>query len=157
MRLPRVQWAAGDVAVEQRWLPRIARVVPVAVPAPVALGGPADGYPWAWSVYRWLPGRSLVPGHVVEDPAFARDLAVAVRSLERLPPTDGRTASRGGPLAAQDATTRPLLPTTADRVWDAALGAPRWTGPPRWVHGDLAPGNLLADHAGRLSAVIDWG
>lgn len=157
VRLPRVEWAVGDVAAEQSWLPRLARVVPVAVPAPVALGRPGDGYPWAWSVYRWLPGRSLVPGDVVDDPAFARDLAVAVRSLEQLPPDDARTATRGGPLAVQDATTRPLLPASAGRVWDAALAAPPWAGRPRWVHGDLAPGNLLVDDAGRLSAVIDWG
>jgi aminoglycoside phosphotransferase (APT) family kinase protein len=31
-----------------------------------------------------------------------------------------------------------------------------WDGPPVWVHGDPAPGNLLA-RDGRLSAVIDFG
>jgi aminoglycoside phosphotransferase (APT) family kinase protein len=41
-------------------------------------------------------------------------------------------------------------------VWELALGAPVWRGPPVWVHGDLLPGNLLVER-GRLSAVIDFG
>jgi len=40
-------------------------------------------------------------------------------------------------------------------VWAEALGA-AWHGPPVWVHGDVADGNLLVDR-GRLSAVIDFG
>jgi aminoglycoside phosphotransferase (APT) family kinase protein len=42
------------------------------------------------------------------------------------------------------------------RVWDEALAAPVWDGPGVWVHGDLAPGNLLTE-GGRVSAVIDFG
>ena len=34
--------------------------------------------------------------------------------------------------------------------------APAWDGPPTWLHGDLAPDNMLLNE-GRLSAVIDWG
>jgi aminoglycoside phosphotransferase (APT) family kinase protein len=41
-------------------------------------------------------------------------------------------------------------------VWDAAIEAQAWHGPPVWIHGDLQAGNLLAAD-GRLSAVIDWG
>jgi len=41
-------------------------------------------------------------------------------------------------------------------MWDAALQIPEWNGPDVWIHGDLAPGNLLVVD-GRLSAVIDFG
>jgi aminoglycoside phosphotransferase (APT) family kinase protein len=41
-------------------------------------------------------------------------------------------------------------------LWARGLATPVWSGPPVWVHGDPAPGNLLA-HDGRLSAVIDFG
>src|SRR6266571_6305540 len=41
-------------------------------------------------------------------------------------------------------------------AWDAALQTPAWHGPPVWLHGDLAPLNLLVQQ-GRLSAVIDFG
>jgi aminoglycoside phosphotransferase (APT) family kinase protein len=40
-------------------------------------------------------------------------------------------------------------------VWETALAAP-WQGPPVWVHGDIAAGNLLVSEA-RLCAVIDFG
>ncbi|MER8522988.1 phosphotransferase, partial [Mesorhizobium sp. M1076] len=35
-------------------------------------------------------------------------------------------------------------------------GAPRRTGPPVWVHGDVASGNLLVED-GKLYAVVDFG
>ena len=61
VRLPRIAGGAKDVELEQRLLPRLAPALPVAVPEPIGLGGPAEGYPWPWSVYRWrecTPGRS---------------------------------------------------------------------------------------------------
>jgi aminoglycoside phosphotransferase (APT) family kinase protein len=53
-----------------------------------------------------------------------------------------------------------LLGDAVDRrgalaVWDAALAAHR-AGPPVWVHGDVAAGNLLV-RDGRLAAMIDFG
>ena len=35
---------------ELRWLPKLAPLLPVAIPVPVAKGLPADGYPWEWGV-----------------------------------------------------------------------------------------------------------
>ena len=32
--------------------------LPVEVPVPLAVGGPADGYPFAWYVSPWLAGRT---------------------------------------------------------------------------------------------------
>ncbi len=40
-------------------------------------------------------------------------------------------------------------------AWDAALAAPGWLDAPRWLHGDLLPGNLLV-HDGRLTGVLDF-
>jgi aminoglycoside phosphotransferase (APT) family kinase protein len=40
-------------------------------------------------------------------------------------------------------------------VWEAALAA-TWHDAPVWVHGDVAPSNLLV-REGQLSAVIDFG
>ena len=30
--------------------------LPLPIPVPLAFGVPAEGYPWNWSVYRWLDG-----------------------------------------------------------------------------------------------------
>jgi aminoglycoside phosphotransferase (APT) family kinase protein len=43
----------------------------------------------------------------------------------------------------------------AGEAWEAAL-ASAWEGPPVWVHGDVAPSNLLVGE-GVLRAVIDFG
>jgi aminoglycoside phosphotransferase (APT) family kinase protein len=56
IRLPRIHWAAGQPAFEAEWLPRLATYLPVRIPEPIAIGEPGDGYPYRWSVHRWLPG-----------------------------------------------------------------------------------------------------
>ena len=57
VRLPRIRWAAGQVAREAEWLPRLAPHLPVAIPEPVAIGEPTDDYPYRWAVHRWIPGE----------------------------------------------------------------------------------------------------
>ena len=59
LRLPRVHWAAADVAKEQRWLPKLAPLLPLEIPVPVAKGVPGEGYPWHWSIYHWLQGENV--------------------------------------------------------------------------------------------------
>ncbi|GAA4377479.1 phosphotransferase [Agromyces bauzanensis] len=73
-------------------------------------------------------------------------------------------SSRGVPLAPLDAEVRTAITAAGDRIdapsvvhaWEAALDAAPHAGPPVWLHGDLLPGNLLAD-GHRLTAVLDWG
>ena len=126
-------------------------------------GEPGHGYPFAWSVVTWLPGRP--PGVPVDDD-LVDDLVGFVRALRAVETTDApvRTpAQRGGLLEAHDSGVRRAVEELGDRVedrrvlsvWDEARVAP----PPEAVvpsHGDLLPGNLLVEE-GRLSAVIDWG
>jgi aminoglycoside phosphotransferase (APT) family kinase protein len=45
VRLPRLAPAAEAVAKEQRWLPRLAPLLPLAVPVPVGEGAPDRDYP----------------------------------------------------------------------------------------------------------------
>jgi aminoglycoside phosphotransferase (APT) family kinase protein len=160
-RLPRTGWAADTVAREQRWLPRLAPHLPVAIPEPVALGAPGRGYPWPWSVYRWLPGANPTP----EDAGpLVAGIAGFVTALRALDTTDAPDNNRGRPLADRDTATRRAIDELTGRVdtaavtaaWEEALRAPVWTGPPVWAHGDLTPGNLLTLD-GRLGAVIDFG
>ncbi|MFB7212174.1 aminoglycoside phosphotransferase family protein [Streptomyces sp. NPDC056255] len=164
MRLPRTAGAVGDVAKEQRWLPWLAPSLPAAIPVPLGAGVPADGYPWHWSVFRWLDGANPVVGEIAEPGPLAQDLADFIAALHRIEPADGPPSFRSEPLAARDATTRAALAElheavdtgAALAVWEAALGASAPTGPAVWIHADLQPGNLLLA-GGRLSAVIDFG
>lgn len=164
VRLPRIEGAAGDVEKEHRWLPRLAPPLPVAVPVPLGKGVPAEGYPWPWSVYRWLEGDNPVVGRLAEPGALAGDLAEFVAALHRIDPADGPASYRGEPLAERDAATRRAIGDldgivdtgAATAAWEAALRAPAWEGPGVWVHADLQPGNLLLVR-GRLGAVIDFG
>src|SRR5260370_18107089 len=60
VRLPRVDWAIEQVEKEQRWLPRLAPHLPIAIPVPLALGTPGEGYSCHWPVSRWRPGQTAV-------------------------------------------------------------------------------------------------
>jgi aminoglycoside phosphotransferase (APT) family kinase protein len=169
VRLPRIHWATGQVEKEQRWLPRLAPHLPLAIPVPLAMGMPAEGYPWHWSVYRWLKGETASIERIADLRQAATDLARFTAALQRIDPTGGpppgpHNSHRGEPLAMRDAQTRAAIASLrgvldADAVtaaWEAALEAPAWQGPPVWIHGDLQAGNLLV-RQGRLSAVIDFG
>ena len=164
VRLPRIQWAVAGVEKEQEWLPRLAPLLPVAVPVPLAQGTPAEGYPWPWSVYRWLDGHNPAAGRIADPSSLAADVARFVVALRRIDTAGGPPSRRGVPLAHIDKETRTaigalegLIDTHATSgAWEAALRTPPWSGSPVWTHGDLMPGNLLTQH-GRLTAVIDFG
>lgn len=164
VRLPRIHWAIGQVEKEHRWLPRLAPHLPLAIPVPLAEGMPGEGYPWHWSVYRWLPGENATIERVTDLRRAATDLAAFVAALQQIDPAGGPPSGRGVALAMRDAPTRGAIEAlhgivdtdAATAAWEASLNAPIWDAPPVWTHGDLLPTNLLIEH-GRLSAVIDFG
>jgi aminoglycoside phosphotransferase (APT) family kinase protein len=163
VRLPLRRGGSGGVEHEHVWLPRLAPLLPVATPVLLGKGTPAEGYPWPWSVYRWLEGENPTPGRIAAPDLLAKDLADFVAALHRIDPGEGPPAFRGGSLATRDAELRGWIPELRDLVdtdaaveaWEAALEAPEWARPPVWVHSDLLPGNLLILQ-GRLSGVIDF-
>lgn len=169
VRLPSAAEYALAVPKEHRWLPALAPHLPVQVPTPLALGRPGHGYPFAWSVYAWLPGAPARPATLADPAGLAADLASFVQALRRVDPSDGPRPGvhnwfRGATLRTYDATARAAVadlgglldPRPVLAAWDHALAA-RWDGVDVWFHGDLAAGNLLLDDAGRLSAVVDFG
>jgi aminoglycoside phosphotransferase (APT) family kinase protein len=155
VRLPRIEWAAGGIEKDFRWLPLLGPRLPVAVPTPLARGRPGAGFPWEWGVYSWLPGENPPLGRGREQ--LARDLAGFVRALRKVEAMGAPASRRGKPLATQDERARRALaevPEAAD-AWAASLAVPEWEPGPVWLHADLLPGNLLV-RDGRLAGVIDF-
>lgn len=168
VRLPSHARYVAQVAKEHRFLPFLARRLPMPVPVPVALGQPALGYPWPWSLYRWLEGEPASAANIGDAEAFAEDLAGFLHALQSIDPTDGPAPGehnffRGGSLLTYDEDARRAISALGGRVdtaactraWEAALAATT-TGPAEWLHGDVAASNLLV-RAGRLAAVLDFG
>lgn len=166
IRLPCIGWATKQAAKEREWLPKIAPHVPLALPVQVAMGQPADGYAFEWSIYEWLPGDNA-NGTIDDLDQAAIDLAAFVKALRRVDIGGAHVrpvGARGGSLAEGDQQVRQSIAELGGRIdggaatrsWEESLVAPAWHGDEVWVHGDLLPGNLLVVK-GRLSAVIDFG
>jgi len=168
IRIPSAHRYAQHVETERLWLPRLAPHLPLPIPTPLAIGKPAHGYPWPWSVNRWLDGENATIERIDGLSLFARDLANFLNRLRSIDTTDAPTPGpdnfyRGGDLAVYDTETRECIDELQNvvdaravtAVWESALNA-TWSGPTVWLHGDVASSNLLVKD-GRLSAVIDFG
>ncbi|MBT2502477.1 aminoglycoside phosphotransferase family protein [Curtobacterium sp. ISL-83] len=171
VRLPSAEAYVPAVEKEQSVLPYLAQRLSVAVPEPVGLGEPGEGYPFPWSVRRWLEGTVAVRAVGLDPVRLAGDVGAFLRQLRGIASTGGPVAGahsfhRGAHpshyapevTAALDALGSGVDRAACERVWDTACST-RWDAAPVWFHGDVAPGNLLVDTAGagRLSAVIDFG
>lgn len=169
VRLPSHERYVLGVEKEHRWLPVLAKQLPLPIPRPIAKGEPCRGvFPRIWSIYRWLDGEIAGTTPPTDRVAFATDVAAFLGALYRVDATGGPAAGeqsfwRGASLRRYDRQTRKAIADLRDAidgdaatsVWDAALAAP-FTTQPVWVHGDVAQNNLLV-RDGSLCAVIDFG
>jgi aminoglycoside phosphotransferase (APT) family kinase protein len=165
VRLPRRVAVAKLIENEQHWLPQLAPLLPIAVPAPVRIGQPAENYPARWSIVPWLRGRNADLNE--PRPDQAERLAAFLCALHRPAPADAPfNPYRGVPLRerAEQIVERigrlkresTLLNEEVVRIYEDAVEAPIDVEP-TWLHGDLHGGNLLVDDDGVITAVIDWG
>ncbi len=163
VRLPRHAGAMTQARKEAEWLPRLAPHLPLAVPELLAVGEPGFGYPWPWAVSRWLDGEVATVETLSGSHEAATTLAEFLTALHRFD-AEATEDLTGRPLADRDTATRSAIAKVGDafdtatmtELWDTAIAAPEWDGPPTWFHGDFHTGNLLTTN-GRLSAVIDFG
>ena len=165
VRLPRRAAAAELIVNEQTWLPLLAPALPLDVPVPWFCGVADERFPWAWSVCRWLPGRTAAEAPPADPAAAAHSLAAFIAALHQPAPVDAPlNPFRGVALQERAAAVHERverLGIVIDgarvlRTWERLRAAPVWDGPPLWLHGDLHPSNMLTHHR-RLSAVIDFG
>ncbi len=120
---------------------------------------------------RALDGHDLGPrraaGPLLDQPCdhAADTLAAFLRALHEEAPAEAPVAvDRGGHPARYtegfdhffDAVAPADVADGIRAVWDDAVAAPAWGGPPVWVHGDLHPANVVVAD-GTLAGVIDFG
>jgi aminoglycoside phosphotransferase (APT) family kinase protein len=161
VRLPDRGWSCSEAEREAAILARVARHVPVAVPEPVGLGEPGSGFPNRWTVVRWLPGTTATVDEVRPDTPIR--LASLIHALQDVEVTGQRWRPHRGNAEQEkydDDVREGVAQLGGDRrliaLWEEALAAPRWDGPPQWLHADLHSGNMLFTD-GVLTGVIDWG
>lgn len=168
MRLPSAESYVWQIEKERRWLPILAPQLPLPIPRPLAMGKPSDSYPFPWSIYAWIEGKTANADCIADMSQFALDLAHFLSALQRIDARNGPLPGdhnfyRGAPLTVYDSQTRQALAALRDEVdtdkahavWEAALSS-TWQAVPVWFHGDVAVGNLLVKD-GHLHAVIDFG
>jgi aminoglycoside phosphotransferase (APT) family kinase protein len=158
VRLARRRGPTEPDAQQNEWMRQIAKALPLSMPVPVAVGSPVEDYPWYWSVVTWVEGERRAVEEI-DALAAARDLVGAVHALWEIP-SNGAPRGRGVALVELDASTRRYMDILEAEpevvaVWEDALAAPVWPGPPRWHHGDLDVRNWLV-RGGRICGVIDW-
>ena len=168
----RLPWATqhADVLLrkEHAWLPVLAPRLPLPVPVPQRLGEPSERFPRSWIVTTWVPGEPGDRAPVTRGAEAADALAAFLTALHQ-PAPDGAPGSRGrgGPLAdvtgyfarsLEEAAGLGLIPDpdAVRAIWEDAVAAPAWAGPPLWLHGDLHPANVLTAD-GTFCGVIDFG
>lgn len=149
---------------ERRWLPVLAPRLPLPVPTPVRIGEPSARFPKHWTVMTWVPGEPLDCASISRGEHAADTLAGFLRALHVEAPAEAPASSdRGGhPKECTDGFERFLravdpgdIVADVRTVWDDAVAAPDWEGPPVWLHGDLHPANVVVSD-GTLSGVIDF-
>ena len=110
VRLPSAAEYAVQVEKEHRWLPTLQPYLPLEIPTPIAIGNPAEGYPWKRSIYRWIEGDVATPERISNLGDCAGELARFLIALHEIDPTDGPRPGLG----------------FDDGTWDRARGWTLW-------------------------------
>ncbi|SDM27293.1 phosphotransferase [Microbacterium azadirachtae] len=169
-RFPLQPTPHAEIAAEAAALEEFATVAPFPAPVPVGVVDGDAGYPSAWSVQTWIPGRTASEGEPDGSestcPGLAEDLAHLIVAL-RAAPLRGRSfdgRGRGGDLRAHEdwmsecfARSAHLLDVGAARSLWARLSRIPHPGVEVMSHRDLTPPNLVLSDDGRLGGVLDGG
>jgi aminoglycoside phosphotransferase (APT) family kinase protein len=170
IRMPTAADYALKVPKEQELLPKLAKRLSVNIPAPIKMGKPSTDYPYPFSIYEYLPGKSinLLTLTDQEKEQLAFDLAKFLKELQAITDVEGPKPGqhnywRGDHVSVYDKGAREQIAELAEIIdagqalslWDKAC-ATRWNKQPVWIHGDFAIGNILMQD-GKLSAIIDFG
>jgi aminoglycoside phosphotransferase (APT) family kinase protein len=169
-RFPRREIVVAGTRREIAVLPELAPLLPIAVPVPVFVGAPAEGFPWPFFGSELLPGRELGEAALGDEERvqIGRSLARFLRRLHDaevgsdLPPDANsradmtvRVPKTREQLAELEATGSWRRPASVDRVLAAAERLPP-SDVFAVVHGDLHFRQVLVGRDASVTGVIDW-
>lgn len=162
VRLPRQESKVAGLERELEWLPVIAPAVPLAIPAALGRGEPAEGFPFPWAVLTWVEGTNVTAAEVA--PGTAEALVELILAIRRLDASHAPPGLRHGTLREQDTWVRTCAakldprynPDTLLAAWQEVVDLPPPEGPPTWCHCDLDLRNLVFRDR-QLSGALDWG
>jgi aminoglycoside phosphotransferase (APT) family kinase protein len=118
------------------------------------MGKPSANYLYPFSIYKWLPGKSINLLMLTEQEKewLAFDLAKFLKELQAIIDTEGPAPGqhnwwRGDPVSFYDTGARDQIAELGDLInanqalalWDKAC-ATNWRKAPVWIHGDFAVG-----------------
>ena len=162
IRMPTAADYALKVPKEQELLPGLAKRLSVNIPAPIKMGNPSADYPYPFSIYKWLSGKSINLLTLIdqEKEQLAFDMAKFLKELQSISDIEGPEPGqhnwwRGDHVSIYDKGAREQIAELANFI-DAPRALALWDKKPVWIHEDFAIGNILMD-GGKLSAVIDFG
>ncbi|HJC22362.1 MAG TPA: aminoglycoside phosphotransferase family protein [Candidatus Eisenbergiella merdavium] len=168
VRLPGGEEYVPQIEKEAKWLPFLAKHLSLPISSPIATGRPTAEYPFVWSVNRYLEGETANGENISDKRRFAGELAAFLKELQSLDTSGAPVAGKhnffrgahpgvySGQVYEALEAHKSSLPTEKLRaLWELAVSS-KWKRPPVWVHGDVAPGNLLVKD-GSLCGVIDFG
>lgn len=170
IRMPTAEPYALKVPKEHELLPKLATHLSVMIPKPIKMGKPSKDYPYPFSIYRWLEGKSA--NHLQMDckalEPIAGELAAFLKELQSIQDLDGPHPGqhnwwRGDHISVyeqgaktQIANLAAIIDTQAAlALWQKACET-KWQKNLVWIHGDFAAGNILIKD-NKLNAVIDFG
>lgn len=123
IRIPTAENYALKIPKEQELLPQSGKRLSLSIPVPIKMGNPSRDFPYPFSIYKWLPGKSITLLTLTdqEKEFFAFDLAKFLKELQAIVDIEGISPGqhnwwRGDHVSVYDKGAREQIAELADFI-----------------------------------------